>query len=210
MRGALVTAILIVATGCDRRVELGDPPNEPSPKPIEAEPGAERVTLPPPPAPPIVEPPPDEPARDEAARDEPTDREAAAPAADASDTTGDDLALVREPDTSDPVMAGPEQVFSSGESHPGLLVHLVDVPIRGKAGRGVWVGYEPGEQVFVVPMDPSSVEFLAVGARIDVRGELVAAPGAEHVRRHLALDASSARRLARAPHYVQAWSVTEP
>ncbi len=106
--------------------------------------------------------------------------------------------------------ASADQVFA--EDPPRSLadheVHLEDVPVRRKSGRGLWIGYSARRQVFVVPVDPSFVSFVTVGAKVDVRGTLREPPGAAQAARDFALDRASSRRLANAPLYIDAWSIS--
>jgi hypothetical protein len=103
------------------------------------------------------------------------------------------------------------QIFADQESESliGTEVYLEDVPIRGKSGNGLWVGYQRRHQLFVAPIDPSSVEALTVGARIDVRGTLRRAPAPRQAAKLFALDAASTRRFAGERLYLDAWSVNE-
>lgn len=102
------------------------------------------------------------------------------------------------------------QVFARAPA-VGLEVHLEDVRIASKAGRGLWIeGGRGRRQVFVVPIDPSQVEMLAPGARIDVRGTLRSSPSARQAALELGVGMRAARRIAASPHYIDAWAVTEP
>lgn len=100
-----------------------------------------------------------------------------------------------------------EQVFSNDRSLIGRGVSLDDQRVRGKAGNGLWIGGR-GRRVFVTIPDPSMLEALAVGARIDIRGELRAPLAARQAMLELATGARDARRLAASPFYIDAWSVT--
>ncbi len=127
-----------------------------------------------------------------------------------------------EPEPADPERAEPaeppleegfasaEQVFAANppRSLADYEVHLEDVPVRRKSGRGLWIGYSARRQVFVVPVDPSFVSFVAVGAKVDVRGTLRETPGAAQAARDFALDRASTRRLANEPLYIDAWSIS--
>ena len=90
----------------------------------------------------------------------------------------------------------------------GRDVRLEDVRVRSRTGNGLWVGYRSSRQIFVVPPDPSLVEELRVGVKIDVIGTLREPPAAAQARYRYALGPRTARRLSRAPLYVHAWSVT--
>jgi hypothetical protein len=62
--------------------------------------------------------------------------------------------------------------------------------------------------VFVLPVDPSFVSFVAVGAKVDLRGTLRESPAAAQAARDFALDRASSRRLANEPLYIDAWSIS--
>jgi hypothetical protein len=87
-------------------------------------------------------------------------------------------------------------------------VYLDDVPVRRKSGRGLWIGYSARRQVFVVPIDPSFVSFVVVGATVDVRGTLRETPAAPQAAREFGLDRTSTRMIAREPLYIDAWSIS--
>jgi hypothetical protein len=97
----------------------------------------------------------------------------------------------------------------AGEALAGTEVVLDDVTVREKAGNGMWIGYEPGRELFAVPIDPSLLETLAVGARIDVRGTLKKALAPRQAARAFALDAAATRRYAEQRLYIDAWSITD-
>jgi hypothetical protein len=89
----------------------------------------------------------------------------------------------------------------------GTNVHLENAVVRAKAGilLRVRVGRH---DIFVVPPDPSSMEFFAVGAKVDVRGTLERTPTAQQARLIYAMGPVEAHRLARTRFYVDAWAVT--
>ncbi len=89
----------------------------------------------------------------------------------------------------------------------GTNVHLEDVPVRRKAGNGLWIGYSRRHQLFAVPIDPSFVEFVTVGARIDLRGTLRETPSARQATMVFALDRTSSRLIADEPLYIDAWTM---
>jgi hypothetical protein len=88
----------------------------------------------------------------------------------------------------------------------GTNVHLEDMRVRSKSGVMMRVAYGRHE-IYVAPIDPSALDFIAKGARVDVRGSLRAAPSAAQARLVYAMSAREARRLARQRVYVDAWSV---
>lgn len=117
-----------------------------------------------------------------------------------------------EPDTHDP--ANPAVIANKiyGDS-PGDLagteVELDDVRVRAKSGNGLWVGYTRQRQIFVLPIDPSLVEFVTVGAALDIRGTLRETPSAAQAVKTFAMGAQSARKLAGDRFYIDAWTVSE-
>jgi hypothetical protein len=90
---------------------------------------------------------------------------------------------------------------------PGTNVYLEGMVVRAKSGQMLRVG-RGKQELFVVPVDPSSVEFIAVGAKVDVRGMLVETPSAGQARLIYAMSPREAHRIARQRVYVDAWSVT--
>jgi hypothetical protein len=103
-----------------------------------------------------------------------------------------------------------DQVFDKDlpRSFADWEVDLDDVPVRRKSGRGLWIGYSARRQVFVVPIDPSFVSFVVVGATVDVRGTLRETPAAPQAAREFGLDRTSTKMIAREPLYIDAWSIS--
>ena len=89
----------------------------------------------------------------------------------------------------------------------GTNVDLDGVVVRRISGNLVRVKYGRRE-IFVAPVDPSLIDFLTVGAVIDVQGTLRDAPGARQARLIFAVDGRAARRLERDRIYVDAWFVS--
>jgi hypothetical protein len=89
----------------------------------------------------------------------------------------------------------------------GTNVYLEDMVVRAKSGVMTRVAYGKHE-IFVAPIDPSELQFVAIGARVDVRGTLREAPTAPQARLAYAMSPREARRLARHRIYVRAWSLT--
>jgi hypothetical protein len=103
----------------------------------------------------------------------------------------------------------PKQLYgASSASLADTVVSLDAVPVRSKSGNGVWVGYSPHRQIYVVPPDPSSIGFLTVGAKVDIHGTLRVTPSAGQATLSFAMDRGSAGRLARDHIYIDAWSMT--
>jgi hypothetical protein len=108
---------------------------------------------------------------------------------------------VREfPATNDELFANRELLAE------GTNVYLSDLVVRAKSGLVMRASYRHHD-IFIVPVDPSVLDFLAIGARIDVRGTLRDAPSVGQARLVFAMSASEARRLSRQRVYVDAWSV---
>jgi hypothetical protein len=87
-------------------------------------------------------------------------------------------------------------------------VNLENVTVRKKSGNGMWVGYTSRRQIFVVPADPSFIEFVAIGGRVDLHGTLRKAPSASQAKLTFGMDMASARRLGGEQLYIEAWSIT--
>lgn len=115
------------------------------------------------------------------------------------------------PPAAAPGFATIEQIFARPGDHSavGLGVYLVNVPIVAKAGRGFWIASPAGRRIFVVPIDPSQLEVLRVGARVDIRGDLRYPLAARQAALELGVGMNDARRIAASPHYIDAWSLTE-
>jgi hypothetical protein len=90
---------------------------------------------------------------------------------------------------------------------PGTNVHLENMVVRAKSGLMVRLASGKRE-IYAAPLDPSSLQFLALGSRVDVRGTLVEAPSVGQAMLAFAMSAHEARRLAHSRVYVDAWSVS--
>lgn len=88
----------------------------------------------------------------------------------------------------------------------GTNVRIDQAVVRAKTGTMMRVRVNDHE-IFVSPIDPSSMEFIKVGARVNIQGTLRPTPTAPQGRLTYAMDASEARRLAKTKYYVDAWSV---
>jgi hypothetical protein len=110
-----------------------------------------------------------------------------------------------EPDTS---VVTVDVLFDIPEAmNEGTNVRLEDVVVRAKAGNVVRVSYGKHE-IFVVPPDPAKLDFIAIGAHVNVQGTLRRSPSAPQAKLEYAMRASEARRLSRTRFYVDAWSLT--
>jgi hypothetical protein len=101
-----------------------------------------------------------------------------------------------------------EQLFSQlGSMTEGTQVRLEDVVIRQKSGNVMRVGDRHHHQMFVVPVDPSSLEFLTVGAHVDVLGTLRRTPSAGQARLVYAMSRGAAWQFARDRYFIDAGTV---
>lgn len=113
-----------------------------------------------------------------------------------------------EADEPDAPVVSKQELFADREAMTaGTNVRLDDMVIRAKSGNVLRVGHRRHE-IFVVPENPSTLQFLAVGAHIDIQGTLRQAPSASQARLIYVMGAREARRLARSKLYVDAWVVT--
>jgi hypothetical protein len=90
---------------------------------------------------------------------------------------------------------------------PGTSVELDHAVVRGKSGNLMRVAHHRRE-IFVAPVDPSWLEWIAVGAVVDIRGTVREAPSASQARLVYAVDRATAARLARSHILIDAWAVT--
>lgn len=106
-----------------------------------------------------------------------------------------------------PVVTERELFATPGAMSDGATVRLDGVVIRAKSGNVLRVAIGHHE-IFVAPNNPSTLGFLAIGARVDVLGTLRRAPSARQAQLIYAMETREARRLARTRYYVEAWSVS--
>jgi hypothetical protein len=90
---------------------------------------------------------------------------------------------------------------------PGMTVELDHAVIRGISGNLMRVAHRDRE-LFVVPVNPSWLEFLTIGAIVDIHGALRKPPSARQAQLDYAIDRRTAARLARERFYIDAWAVT--
>ena len=101
-----------------------------------------------------------------------------------------------------------EELFENHDQMAeGTNVRFQAALVRAKTGNLLRVAIDHHE-IFVAPMDPSSLEFIAVGSRVNVDGTLRPTPAAQQARKVYAMGPAEAKRLARTPFYVEAWSVS--
>jgi hypothetical protein len=62
------------------------------------------------------------------------------------------------------------------ETFAGDSVDLADVPVRGKTDRGLWVGFGPHSQLFLVPVSETELAGIAVGDHVAIRGLVLELP----------------------------------
>jgi hypothetical protein len=118
-----------------------------------------------------------------------------------------ELASDLAPGETDPFV-DKQQLFADLDSMTeGTPVWLKDVVVRQKSGNVLRIG-ERRHELFVAPQDPSTLDFLTVGAHVDVRGTLRRTPSAPQARLIYAMSSPAARRLARDRFYVAVASVT--
>jgi hypothetical protein len=89
----------------------------------------------------------------------------------------------------------------------GTTIELDHAVIRGISGNLMRVAHR-GREVFVAPVNPSWLEFLAIGAVIDIHGAIRKPPSAKQAQLEYAIDRRTAARLARERFYIDAWAVT--
>ena len=115
-----------------------------------------------------------------------------------------------QPDTTDSEpFVSKQQLFTDPDAMTdGTQVWLQDVVVQQISGNVLRIG-DRHHQLFVVPVDPSTLDFLTVGARVDVRGTLRKTPSASQARLIYAMSRSASRRFARDRLYV-AGATVEP
>jgi hypothetical protein len=100
------------------------------------------------------------------------------------------------------VFVDKEQLFTHRDlMTEGTQVWLRDVVVLAKSGNVVKIG-DHRHELFVVPVDPSSLDFLTIGAHVDVRGTLRRTPSAAQARFIYAMGPAAARGLASARVFV--------
>ena len=104
-------------------------------------------------------------------------------------------------------LPGVELFDEPDEMTEGTNVRFEGAVVRAKSGLLMRVAVGTHE-IFVAPPDPSSLEFLAVGANVDVQGTLRRTPTAAQARLIYAMAPGEARRLARTRFYVEASAVS--
>jgi len=104
-------------------------------------------------------------------------------------------------------LPGVEVFDEPDEMTEGTNVRFESAVVRAKSGLLLRVAIGKHE-IFVAPPDPSSLEWIAVGAKVDVQGTLQRTPTAQQARLVYAMGPVEARRLARTRFYVDAWSVS--
>jgi hypothetical protein len=99
----------------------------------------------------------------------------------------------------------PDDDLSSLE--PGTTVELDHAVVRGVCGNLMRVAHK-GHELFVAPEDPSWLEFVAIGAVVDIHGTLRAPPRARQAQLDYAIDRRTALRLERQRVFIDAWAMT--
>lgn len=88
----------------------------------------------------------------------------------------------------------------------GTNVLFENAVVRAKSGIVLRIAVGKHE-IFVVPPDPSALDFVAIGAHVTVQGTLRPTPSAPQAHLIYAMSRRDARRLAHTRFYVDAWSV---
>jgi hypothetical protein len=102
----------------------------------------------------------------------------------------------------------PDELFGDPTlMNDGTNVRLQNVVVKAKSGILIRVGVDHHE-IFVAPMDPSTIDFLAIGAHVDVQGTLRRTPSARQAELTYAMGSGEARRLARTQFFVDAWALS--
>ena len=100
-----------------------------------------------------------------------------------------------------------QEVFASRKALlEGTNVYLENMVVRAKSGLMARLG-SGRHEIFVAPNDPSTLDYIAVGATVDVRGTLVKTPSAGQARLIYAMSTRESRRIARDSVYVDAWAL---
>lgn len=89
---------------------------------------------------------------------------------------------------------------------PGTNVNLEGAIVRAASGNMLRVSVGRLE-LFVAPIDPSSIDFIRTGAVVDVRGTLRASPSAKQGMTTYAMNRRLAKQLESDGVYVDAWAV---
>jgi len=88
----------------------------------------------------------------------------------------------------------------------GTNVLFENAVVRAKSGIVLRVAVGKHE-IFVVPPDPSALDFVAIGAHVTIQGTLRPTPSAPQAHLIYAMSRRDAQRLAHTRLYVDAWSV---
>lgn len=94
------------------------------------------------------------------------------------------------------------------EALAGQRIVLERVPVRSRAGKGLWIGDNQHTQVFVVPGDDAELPRIAAGERVDVRGTLRPTPPAKEATTRWNLDQAHATRMSQEPLYIEAAEIS--
>lgn len=113
----------------------------------------------------------------------------------------DDPDVESGPVTQDTLFSDPDEMTA------GTNVFLDDVTVREKSGNLLRVS-DGRHQLFVAPNDPSVLDFIAIGATVDVRGTLRETPSAKQAMLVYAASRAAATKMARDRFYVDAWFVS--
>jgi len=104
------------------------------------------------------------------------------------------------------VITGQELFKNPRAVSDGTNVMFENAVVRAKSGIVLRVAIGKHE-IFVVPPDPSALDFVAIGAHVAIQGTLRPTPSAPQARLIYAMSKRDAQRLAHTRFYVDAWSV---
>jgi len=75
----------------------------------------------------------------------------------------------------------------------GHAVDLGNVPVRAVTGKGLWVGFGPRSELFLVPLHDVQLVGVEPGDRVAIRGTVRAVPGSGELTWHPELAPARAR-----------------
>lgn len=94
-----------------------------------------------------------------------------------------------------------------GVPNPALMlgrrIQLTNIPVRGKADKGVWVGFTHAAQIFAVPTGDADLSGIEVGDRVNVDGTLRAMPKADQAIADWGMDPQLSSQIAEEPLYIE-------
>jgi hypothetical protein len=79
------------------------------------------------------------------------------------------------------------------ETFAGHAVDLSNVPVRATSATGVWIGFGPRSELFIVPLQETQLVGIEAGDRVAIRGEVRALVPAGEAAKQPALEPARAR-----------------